>query len=98
MWGLWWTKWQWDGFSQSYSDFPSISLHWGSILIRHAVDEQQDCWRPQFGDIVLPHRHEQQPPPMSSNISGFIILETQDIKRHVTSMVLKSNDSKGIKA
>jgi hypothetical protein len=45
--------------------FPSSSVSpvvifppWLSLPIYHLRDEKQAHWRPKFGDIVSPHRHE----------------------------------------
>ena len=37
-WGLWWTKWHWNGFSSQYLSFPlSVSFHHCSILIHSST-------------------------------------------------------------
>jgi hypothetical protein len=61
MWDFWWTEWHWDRFFSEFFVFPvGIIPPSLSILIYNLRDKQQARRRPQFRDVVLPHRHEQQ--------------------------------------
>jgi hypothetical protein len=52
-------------FSSSSSGFPVNTIPQSPSKLIYLGDEQLACWRPQFGDIVSPQRHEQQQPHTS---------------------------------
>jgi hypothetical protein len=61
MWHLWLTKWHRDRFFSEFFGFPlSASLCRGSPHSYITWDEQHARWWPQFGDVMLPLRHEQE--------------------------------------
>jgi hypothetical protein len=57
---FWRTKWVWDTLFFEFFGFTlSVSFLRGSPTHISLGYEQQACWRPQFRDIISPHRQEQ---------------------------------------